>query len=336
VFGLDASWQPDATQQWWLRGLHSETSAGFDANGDLQRQAAVVGQRLYLQWQRKTEDWILKANAGRIGPRFRNDNGFVERSGVAWAEAELIRRLGARPMWLVGFPTNDLEWFIWGRRMQTVADAAQGIAGGQILEQRFHPGVWWAGSRASEGFVLLALDQERVRNGGPLHRTRSLGFEYGWTPGAQLTHLGFDGDVGEKVDVQADRVAPGVTLDVQAKWRGQALGLGLEAEQSLGLLRLERPGALGGGSALTERTARSLWVVHFNARDALRVVWQGGRYARAAEPGIAAEAGSRRTLSWVYQHRIAPGRGYSLGASRSGERGRPSQAELFAKVSFEL
>jgi hypothetical protein len=336
VFGLDASWQPDATQQWWLRGLHSQTSTGFDANGALQRQTAVNGQRVYLQWQRKTQDWILKANAGHISPGFRNDNGFVERSGVAWAEAEVIRRLGAQPMWLFGFPTNDLEWFVWGRHMQTLADPTQGIVGGQILEQRIHPGVWWAASQASEGFVLLALDQERVRNGGPLHRTRSVGFEYSWTPGAHLTHLGFEGNVGEKVDVQADRVAPGVTLDAQAKWRGQVLGLGWEAEHSLGLLRLARPSALGGGSALSERTVRSLFVMHFNARDALRVVWQGGRYARAAEPGIATEAGSRRTLSLVYQHRIAPGRGYGLGASRSGESGRPSEVELFAKISFEL
>ena len=80
-------------------------------------------------------------------------------------------------------------------------------------------------------------------------------------------------------------------------------------------------------------------MLHFTARDSLRVVAQATRYVRVGDAalGIVDERSDSRIVSLVFQHRIAIGRSLSVGASRQrSEPGAVLRDEVFAKAAFAL
>ena len=103
-------------------------------------------------------------------------------------------------------------------------DPAAGIAGGQYVERRWHPGIWFAGPRNSEGWAQLRLDAERVRPGGRLHPARGAAAQFGWNPAPWFTRLTIELSGGERVDVEADRLGRGAEGFIEAAVRGSLSG----------------------------------------------------------------------------------------------------------------
>ena len=333
VAGGDVYWSPSAQDQLRARLVGSRTTAGFDAQGQATRSSADSGHWLELRWNRRTDHWIVNTNYNDIAPRFRNDNGFVEQAGVRHLEGELIKRWGETSA--LGIDAHEFETYLWTEQVVTRGDAANGIAGGQYVERRWHPGIWFAGPRNSEGWVQLRLDAERVRPGGRLHPTRGASAQIGWNPAPWFTRLTMEANVGDRVDVEADRLGRGADGYIEATVRGSIGGFGVESEQKLQAAFIDRSGQ----RVLTDSAARWLGVLHLTARDSLRAVWQAGRYRRAADAAlaIAAARDDTRTLSLVFQHRVGLGRNLSVGATRATTQpGNGRKDEIFLKAAFAL
>jgi hypothetical protein len=333
VAGADVYWTPGPQDQLRLRALQSRTTAAFDAQGQAQAGPAESGHWIEMRWNRRSADWIVNLDVDDISPRFRNDNGFVDQAGVRRVEGELIRRWGEAA--LPGFLAHEFETYVWTRHVATRPDAASGVEGGRTVATLWHPGVWFAGPRGSEGWVQLEIDAERVRPDGRLHATRGAGMQIALSPAPWMPRLAFEIKAGERVDVEADRVGRGVDGFVEANLRGSLGGLGLESEQKLQYARIERDGRF----ALDDLAARWLGVMHLSARDSLRAVWQLARYRRAddAALGIAQASDHQRTMSLVFQHRVGLGRSLAVGATRQRvEPGGQRRDELFVKAALAL
>jgi hypothetical protein len=333
VAGADAYWSPSAQDQVRARWLGSGTSAGFDAQGDAVRTARETDHWLALRWNRRTDGWIVNAEFDDIGPRFRNDNGFVEQAGVRRLEAEVIRRWGE--VRALGVQTHEFETYLWTEQVQAREDGAGDIDRAQTVARRWHGGIWFAGPLNSEGWAHVELDAERARPGGRLHPRRGVGAQLGLNPAPWFTRLTAELHAGERVDVEADRPGRGADGYVEAIVRGSVGGFGVESEQKLQGAFIERDGQ----RVLTDTAARWLGVLHLTARDSLRVVWQAARYRRAADvaQAVAAAREDTRTVSIVFQHRVGLGRNVSVGATRATvEPGGTRKDEVFVKAALAL
>jgi hypothetical protein len=335
VAGADLYWSPGAQDQWRARGLVSRTSAGFDAQGRAKKTAAQSGHWVELRWNRRTHDWIVSTRLDDLSPRYRNDNGFVDQAGVRRLEAELIRRWGEVKFGPGALVAHEFETYLWTQHVVARGDAAQGVAGGQLVARRWHPGIWFSGPLNSMGWAQLRLDAERVRPGGALHGARGAGAQFALNPAPWFARLTLELNAGERVDVQADRPGHGADGFIEAQLRGNVGGFGLESEQKLQRSVIRRDGAL----VLADSAARWLGVLHLTARDSVRVVWQAQRLRRAADTalGIAAAADDTRQTSLVFQHRVGLGRNVSIGATReSVQPGRERRDEVFFKAALVL
>jgi len=333
VTGADVYWSPSAQDQLRARLVGSRTSAGFDAQGDATRTASDHGHWLQLRWNHRAEQWVVNLDYNDIAPRFRNDNGFVDQAGVRRFEGEVIRRWGEVSS--LGVDAHEFETYLWTQQVRARVDPASGVSEGQTVSRRWHPGLWFAGPRNSEAWAQLRLDAERVRPGGRLHPTRGVGAQLAWNPAPWFTRVTIEANAGERVDVEADRLGRGADGFIEAIVRGQIGGWGVESEQKLQAAFIDRDGQ----RVLTDSAARWLGVLHLSARDSLRVVWQAGRYRRAADAalGIAAAADDTRTLSLVFQHRVGLGRNLSVGATRATtEPGKQRKDEVFVKAALVL
>lgn len=333
VAGVDLYWAPNAQDQLRARALGSRTSAGFDAQGLAVAVPAERGRWIELRWNRRNNDWIVNLDIDDLSPRFRNDNGFVEQAGVRRLEAEVIRRWGEARAF--GVDAHEFETYVWTEQVATRRDAAAGIEGDRMVARRWHPGIWFAGPLNSEGWAQFEFDAERVRPDGRLHATRGVAAQFGFNPASWWPRATAEINLGEMVDVEADRVGRGFDGFVEVVLRGSIGGLGVESEQKLQHAQIHRDGR----RALTDSTARWLGVLHFSARDSLRAVWQATRYRRAADAAlsIARMQEDQRTLSLVFQHRVGLGRNLSIGATRSRlEPGRERRDELFVKAAMAL
>ena len=335
VAGSDVLWRSSEQQQLRLRALGSRTTALFDAAGIAVQGGREDGRQLFASWVRRVPGWNFTAEATHTTPRFRNDNGFVEQAGVRVLQSEAIRRYGEAA--LPGFTAHEFENYLWVQQKNTVADAANGVAGGEIISRRVHPGIWLAASRNTEAWVNLKLDAERALAGGTLHSTRSLAGAFAFNPAAWFPRFNAEAEWGQRLDVAADRVGRGAMLLLEANLRGSLPNAwGIESEQRFQESFVNAP---DGRRALTESNARWLGVLHFSARDSLRVVWQGTRFERVANASVALGAAAEQTAttSIVFQHRVGVGRSLSVGASHESTRpGAGRATELFAKLSFEL
>ena len=334
VAGADALWLPSGQDQLRLRGLVSRSSAGFDAQGQLTSSAAQSGHWLEARWNRRNNDWIANLNLNEVSPRFRNDNGFLGQAGIQRVEGELIRRWGELAL-PVGFTAHEFETYSWQQYVGTLADAQNGIVGGQTVSRRWHPGLWFAGPRNSDGYVQLEIDAERTRPGGRLLAASRVAAELGINPAPWFTRATLKLSTGQRVDVRADRVGRGSVWLLDAKLRGVIAGFGVESEQQLQQSVIEH----GGRRALTDSSAQWLGVVHFSARDSLRALWQASRFRREADAAaaLAAKRFDGRTVSLVFQHRVGIGRNIAVGAStQRSEPGGERRDELFVKAAIAL
>lgn len=339
VAGADLVWRESEAQQFRLGALGSQTSALFDADGAPRSGPREDGHRLHAAWFRRVPGWNFSAEAIEVSPRFRNDNGFVDQAGMRSLEAEVIRRWGEATL-PFGAVAHEFETYLWVMHKRSLADPVNGVPGGETIAQSLHPGIWLVAARNTEAWVHLRFDTERARPGGRLHRVDGLKFSYAVNPAPWFTRGLIEVDLGKRLDAEADRPGRGVQWLVEANWRfGLPRGWGLEIEPRAEQVLIDAP---DGSRALTETAARLLGVLHFDARDSLRAVWQGSRWRRAEDATLALAALAERSdeVSLVFQRRVGPGRSVAVGGSRRSDRAEPAapvrRSELFVKASFEL
>lgn len=334
VAGGDLVWRPADDRQLRLRGLGSQTREPGRPRRD--------GHHLHVGWWQRVPGWNWTAEATEISPDFRNHNGFVEQAGVRILESELIRRWGEVELpGPLGFTAHEFENYLWWQHKLTLPDPARGIPGGQTVARSWHPGVWLAAARNTEAWVHLRLDAQRARPAGRLHALRGLAFSYAVNPAPWVTKLFTEVSLGRQLDADADRSGRGAEILLEAQLRTSLPnGWGLESEQRLEQQFVAAP---DGRRALTDTAARWLGVLHFDARDSLRMVWQGTRYQRPPDALVMPGGADARTqtASLVFQRRFGVGRSLSAGASRQSERPAPGRAglrgsEVFAKWSFAI
>jgi len=214
------------------------------------------------------------------------------------------------------------------------------VPGGQTIGRYAHPGIWLVASRNTEASVQLQFDAERARTDTALHSLRALNFNYSVNPTPWLTKLHVESTLGQRLDVEADRVGRGVRALFELNLRAP---LGprwwVESEQRLEQNFIDAP---DGRRALADTALQWLGVLHFDARDSLRAVWQGTRFVRYGTGELPGPADLRgQSTSIVFQRRFGLGRSLSTGLSRQTERPAPgvprrSETELFVKASFEF
>jgi Domain of unknown function (DUF5916) len=329
VVGADVYARTGEADEWRARGMLSRTE---DPALDDAPSRSQSGAYLQAQWNRLTPDWRIEAIVERIAPGFRNDNGFVEQAGVTLVETEVIRRLGQR-QW-GAFVADEFELFLWGQHVRTLGDATAGIEGGQTVASRLHPGIWWAGPRNAEASAKAEIETERARAGGRLHQTPRLAADYGFNPASWMPRLALEVEWGRFLDVEADRVDLGARGLAQLRLRGSLGAIGFESDQ-----RIESSVIRGrhGGRALTETAWQWIGVMHMNAQDSLRLVWQGTDIDRARDrtAGMAAFSDRSRSISAVFQHRLGIRHSFSAGWIReTGEPGGRRDTEVFAKAAM--
>ncbi len=331
VAGVDLEWRPGEDQRWLGRAMSSRSRDGAIGPGE-------SGHHLYAAWRMRVPGWNFNAEATEISPRFRNDNGFFEQTGVRILQTEIIRRWGEvampRPL---SFQAHEFETYLWMQHRSTLADGAQ--PGGQTVLRYAHPGVWLAASRNTEAWLQLQFDAERARRETPLRTMNSVAAGYLVNPTPWLTKLNLEAQFGRKLDVEADRVGRSDRQLVELRTRAPLARWWLESEQRLERTAIDSP---DGRRARTDTALQWLAVLHFDARDSLRAIWQGTRFVRyGSGEALPPEDARGRVTSLVFLRRMGVGRSLSLGLSRQSDRPAPGAArtlerEVFAKVSVEF
>ncbi len=331
VAGLDLDWWPNEAQRWSARAMASRSRDNALGPGE-------SGHHLHAAWRMRTTGWNLTAEATEISPRFRNDNGFLEQTGVRMLQTELIRRWGE-----VALPgpfaiqAHEFETYLWAQHRSTLADGAQ--AAGQTVLRYLRPGLWLLASRNTEAWVQLQFDAERARRETALRSMNSLAAGYTANPAPWFTKLNVEAQLGRKLDVDADRVGRSAHLLGEFNLRAPLGRWGLESEQRLEHTRIAAP---DGRRALADTALQWLAVLHLDARDSLRAIWQGTRFVRyGSGEAVPPEDSRGRVASLVAMRRFGVGRSASIGLSRQSERPAPGaprtrERELFAKVSVEF
>ncbi|MDT9001975.1 carbohydrate binding family 9 domain-containing protein [Paucibacter sp. APW11] len=339
VFGTDFAWR--ASEQALLRGhlLLSDTTAGFDAQGQAQRQTAERGHRLWLSWRERSADWNHLAHFEHVAPGFANDNGFVSQTGFRRVSLESHRRLGAQSWAPLGeglrLQAYEFEWQMQAQETRALADAREGVAAGELIERRLHPGLWFSSARNFELWSHLNLDQQRARSAGRLHSPRTLTLGFSVSPAPWLGLLSAELEWGRRLDVEADRLGRGLVWTLEAKMRTPLWkGWWLDFEPHLSGASVRSP---QGDASLSELAAQALAVLHFGARDSVRATVQHTRLNRVAEPGLAGSADRERLLALMYQHRQGLRKVYSLGFTQSRQQpGAERETQWFAKLAIDL
>ncbi len=340
VAGADLVWRESDEQQFRLRALGAQTTALFDADGVPRSGARESGHQWHAAWFRRVPGWNFSAELLEVSPRFRNDNGFVDQAGVRVVETEIIRRWGEARL-PFGAVAHEFETYLWLQHKRSLADPAGGVPGGETIARSVHPGIWLVAARNTEAWAHLRLDVERARPRGRLHALNGVKLSYAVNPWPWFTRGLVEVDLGDRLDAEADRAGRGAWWLLEANWRfGLPRGWGLELEPRVEQGFVDAP---DGARALTETAARVLAVLHFDARDSLRAVWQGLRLRRHADATMPLAAAAARSdeLSLVFQRRLGTGRSFAVGASRRRDVAESGvlpvrRSEMFVKASFEL
>jgi len=315
VVGVDAQWRAEGDDgvQRQLSGvaMMSRTTAGFTDGDEPARLAGRSGGYLKGKYLHKSERWWHEAEVEAIAPGFVNDNGFVPQAGIARATGSINRIFG--PQSLGGIELYEFETYLILHEMRTLADRATGQAGGETVERKLRPGVWMAATRRTGVWAELGFDRQRARPGGRLHDTRVINFGVETTPAPWISKIALEAALGRQLDADADRVGPGgnVILDVGLRFplvRGWSLELDNHVNRAWVQGTLGQP-------AFSDTAWRALAIVHFSARDSVRLLAQNTWAARRDDGVTQLEAWNDRQVhrSLLYRYQWRHGRIVSLG-----------------------
>lgn len=315
VLGVDAQWrgETDGGVQHQLSGvaMASRTTAGFTED-DLPAQVDQrSGGYLWGKYLHKTARWWHEAEVEAIAPGFVNDNGFVPQAGIARITGSMNRILG--PQSLGSLELYEFETYLIVHEMRTLADSTTGQRGGETVERKLRPGVWMAAPLQTGLWVELGFDRQRAGPGGRLHDTRVVNFGVETTPAPWISKIALEAALGRQLDVDADRVGPGgnVILDVGLRF---PLRRGWSLELDHHVNRAWVQGTLG-QPAFSDTAWRWLAMLHFSARDSLRLLAQNTWAARRDDGVTQLEAWNDRQVhrSLLYRYQWRVGRTVSLG-----------------------
>lgn len=307
--GFDAQWSPSAAWQWRGHWLASHQRHG----GGTER-----GHAQWLQARWREGDWRVQADWERLSPRFDSSNGFVPQRGIERRTLDLLHAWHPEQPWL-----STIEALLRVSHTRALRDPESGLNASQTVSRALQPGTWMLGPAGTEFLLFRQFEEQRTRAGGALHRPRSWFFVLDTHPGARLTYLNLEGTVGERVDVDADRLGRGHQLSSALAWR-QPLGSGgrnLEFEQRLGHGHVR-----SSSGRLDERTLQTKLLLHWNRTQALRLIWQQQRLQREGEAETRHRVG---TLTWLQREGAL--KGWSVGAQWQREGAGAIQREVFVK-----
>jgi hypothetical protein len=328
VAGMDGQIALDDVNQ--LRGhvLLSNDSTVLPTGGDLQGQPIAqgpsqAGQAAWLSWRHRAEDWQWSAHLEHISPRFVNDNGFVPQSGIQRSTLDVTRVLQSENKNIAAW-----ELLLRGTNTRAITDTQSGVLRPQLASELLQPGMWILSAAGTEGWAYLNLDQARTRFDGSVHRPLSVMLGASAHPGPRLTFVNLEVTLGERIDVDADRVGRGFKANTQITWRDTLGPYGLELEQRASIGTINN---LAGATSLEEGSAQTKFVLHLNASQAVRVVYQKQTFARTGEPNLPSANSNSQVATLAWLARSGNLRSWSMGASWAQQDGQPAKREVFVK-----
>ena len=340
VFGLDGQWRGDGRQAAWLL-MQSNSNVGLAEEATQQASRAPMRRGAY-GWAKFTQtsdawwnDAVFEASSGG----FVNDNGFVPQAGVVKADINLNRRLGAqRPAWNdLALDLYETEAHLGLHEIRTVGDHISGQAGGQVVERKLQPGVWFRGPRQLNFWANLGFDQQRANRLGKLHDTPALHFGFESSPLPWLPKFNAEATLGRQLDVDADRVGRGGNVMLELGWR-RALSNGWALELDQLWHRAWVQGTLG-QPAFTDTGWRVLAMLHVTPNDSLRLLAQNTAGARRDDGVTNLEPWAEKQLhrSLLYRHLWRHGRSLSVGYARDRTPApRVTNQALTVKFQWEV
>ena len=312
VAGVDGQLALGAANQAAWVAMHSRTTASFDDTGPT-LAPAKRGSYLWTQFKHNSDDWINLFEIQAISPGFVNDNGFVPQAGVVDARLELIRRLGEQD---IGVKLYETEAYVRLHRITTLSDPINGQRGGETVLRAIRPGVWMFGPRQTRLWAEYGFDRQRGKNGGALHELPAIHAGFETKPAPWISELATEVALGRRLDVERDQVGRGGEVLTTLKLR---FPLPFDWATELDF-RVNRSWveAGNGRTAFADTGWRWLGMLHFNARDSVRLLAQNTAYARRADPGAGMDAFADRQVhrSLLYRHLWQHGRAASLAFSR--------------------
>ncbi|OWQ86222.1 hypothetical protein CDN99_20520 [Roseateles aquatilis] len=334
VGGASVEGELGSDWQWRAQGLLSSTTADLNDDDMLEATRARSGHYLWVDLQHRSERWASRLHLEEISPRFANDNGFVNQSGIRRVSYELNRRLGVMPMgW---FEADEFELQLALQETRTMADDRHGVPSGERADRSISPGIWFSGPRMLDAWMHANARSIRNETGGRLHEERTLDFGMTINPSAWFATLRLEWESGRMLDVDADRIVNGRTGRTEMLLRVPLPGgTALEAAPLLSWSRLDRP---GGGRSLDEWAGRLLTVFQWSAEHSVRLILQRQRSTREEEPNLlSATRSTADTRSFIYQHRQPRGTVLAFGVTdtRAAPSGRRN-TEWFAKYSVDF
>ncbi len=346
VAGVDGQWRGegsgDGTVQaaWSLMG--SQDTARFAGSGAPARGASENGGHAWAKADWLTPGWANALQLEVVTANFVNDNGFVPQRGIAKGELQLNRRLGPRSIGAID--THETELHL-GLHEHRTLHGPWGRAG-EVVQRWIRPGFWLYGARQTRLWADLGIDHQRARPGGRLHRTPVVYVGVDSSPFPWLVKLAGELTAGRQLDVDADAVGRGGTLEAEAN------------------LRLPLP---GGWSLESDHRWNRSWVkhrsrqdfhdggwrwvgtLHATPRDSLRAIVQNTTSGRLAG-ALAGEQGSepawfpdleawqerQRHRSLLYRYVPRHGRSLSVGATSDANGALPGSSRgVTVKLQWE-
>ncbi|WUR15327.1 hypothetical protein E7V67_009550 [[Empedobacter] haloabium] len=345
VLGTDGQWRRrhegggDVQAAWTLMG--SATTATFDDAGMPRAGRQAHGAYAWGRLDYMSPDWANMAQLEAIGADFFNDNGFVPQSGIAKAEIQLNRRLGARNL-PGGIDTHETELHLGLHEQRTLARGPAGAASGEVVQRWIRPGFWLYGARQTRFWADLGFDRQRARPGGRLHRTPVVYVGIESSPLPWLVRLNGELTVGRQLDVEADAVGRGGTLQAEAGLRfALPAGWSLESDHRWNRAWVRHRSR----QDFVDYGWRWVGTLHMSARDSLRAIVQNTSAARL-EGTIDGEAvrfdlvepwrDRARHRSLLYRHMPRLGRSLSLGLTTDVNGALPGKSRgVTAKLQWE-
>jgi hypothetical protein len=324
VIGPDVVWRSaegDRVRGQWLL---STTSALAGDDGQLHKGAAQGGSDVLVDWIRKTPNWEPSLTYQQVSDNFRDDTGFFGQAGYRQLTAQLVQKNRT------GHDLNEIDPYVLYQQSVTTDD-------GSTVQRLFAPGITVYGPHnTSVDLEYRPSMAQRVAAGDQLHSFSQLSLDVQSNPAAWMPFLEAKTILGDQVDLENNRVSPGLYTLVDARFR--ALDR-LEIEPRFEQTVLRGP---GGDTALRDTAVQLLTVLHFTGQDSARAILQ--RETTRRSQVLATDVGpsyyQSDSVSLTYAHRWSALRVWYLGATWSQNMDTGSlttrDAEVFTKFQFEI
>ena len=323
VAGVDFVWRPNGETR--VRG---QVLGSFTKDPNHPREAGTPQNDIaaLMDYNYRDPQWGFAGAIEQVGRGFRADNGFFSQSGYTNIYQEIQRK------WRDVGPFHEVSPFINMAR-KTDEDS-------RLLYQQAAPGLYLAMARNTNISVELRPNTRvRFRSEGSTLRRDQYYFAIDSSPGTWLSRVYFETAWGDRADVTSNSVRRGYFTGANATLRlSDRFEIEPRIEESVMGSEVV---ARGGEIAVRERVLQMAAVLHFTARDNLRLIGQynstkrDARYYRTTVNPL----DKTETLSLVYGHLRGLGSNVYVGATTSksidaGAAEKRRQNEIFVKFSW--